>query len=286
LSTVLAGVQENHGFFEGVGDVRLYYRTFEVVVPRAAFLVVHGMGEHGGRYAEFAHSMAGFGYASFVLDQRGHGNSEGRRGHATRFDALLQDVDRFRREVSGLIDLDCPVFLLGHSLGGLVALRYLEEYDSPLSGGVIVSPWLATALPVPAWKVSLSRIVGRIAPAMPFSLNVPAEYLSHDPAVVTGYRDDLLVHDTITPRMFQEISSAMEAVLQRSDRLAGPLLFLLAGDDRIADTTRSLTLAQSLSAADVTVRVYANYYHEVLNEVDRRSVYLELRDWIETRVES
>ena len=77
MSTLLAGVQENHGFFEGVGDVRLYYRTFEVVAPRAAFLVVHGMGEHGGRYAEFAHAMARFGYASFVLDQRGHGELGG-----------------------------------------------------------------------------------------------------------------------------------------------------------------------------------------------------------------
>jgi alpha-beta hydrolase superfamily lysophospholipase len=282
----MPGVQENHGFFEGVGDVRLYYRTFEVVAPRAAFLVLHGMGEHGGRYAEFAHSMARFGYSSFVLDQRGHGNSEGRRGHSPRFDVMLQDVDRFRREVNGLIDLDCPVFLLGHSLGGLVALRYLEEYDNPVSGGVIVSPWLATALPVPRWKVRLSRIARRIAPAMPFALNIPAAFLSHDPAVVTGYGEDVLVHDSITPRMFEEVTRAMEVVQQRSDRLSGPLLFLLAGADRIADTQRTLAFVESLAAADVTVRVYSDYYHEVLNEVERRSVQLELRDWIETRVES
>jgi alpha-beta hydrolase superfamily lysophospholipase len=279
-------LREQHGFIEGVGGVRLHYRSFEVPVPRAAVLVVHGLGEHSGRYADLARALAGFDFSTFALDQRGHGNSEGRRGHAARFEILLQDLERFRREVQALVYMECPMFALAHSFGGLVALRYLEEYESAVRGAVIVSPWLATAMPVPRWKVNLAAVVGRFAPALPFSAHIDAGALSHDPEVVAAYRDDPLVHDKITPRLFAEVSSAMGLVMQRSDRIRVPLLFLLAGADRIVDTQRSAAFAKSLCVTDVTTRIYPDSYHEVLNETDRRSAYLEIQDWIETRLQS
>jgi acylglycerol lipase len=278
--------KEQHGFIEGVGGVRLYYRSIEVPVARAAVLVVHGLGEHSGRYTELGHALARFSFSTFAFDQRGHGNSEGRRGHAARFELLLQDIERFRREVQALVHTDCPIFLLGHSFGGLVALRYLEEYEAGLRGAIIVSPWLATAMPVPRWKVNLAAIVGRVAPSLPFSAQINANDISHDPAVVAAYRDDPLVHDKITPRLFAEVSIAMGLVLQKSDRIRVPLLFLLAGDDRIVDVHRSEAFARSLSVADVTTHVHADDYHEVLNELDRNTAYVEIRDWVETRLQS
>jgi alpha-beta hydrolase superfamily lysophospholipase len=277
-------MQEQQGFIDGVGGVRLHYLTLEVPDPQAALLVVHGLGDHSGRYVDFARAMTRFDFSTFSFDQRGHGRSEGRRGHAPRFETLLQDLDRFRREVQGLVNADCPVFIVGHSFGGLVALRYLEEYESPARGAVIVSPWLATAMPVPRWKVNMAAVVGRIAPAMPFSAHIDARHLTHDDALVQAYREDPLVHDTITPRLFSEVSSAMGLVLQRSDRIKVPLLFLLAGDDRIVDVQRSAAFAKSLSAPDVTTYIYPNSYHELLNEVDRNTIHLQIRDWIETRL--
>ncbi|HET9985521.1 MAG TPA: alpha/beta hydrolase [Longimicrobiales bacterium] len=273
-------LEQGHGYLVGVGRLRIHYRAWEVQTPRAAIVVVHGLGEHSGRYDEFASAMAGYGFSSYALDLRGHGSSEGRRGHVARFEILLQELDRFRREVQGLVDPSCPLFLLGHSMGGLVVLRYLEEYDSPYRGAIVVSPWLATALPAPRWKIALSGFCSRFLPALPFSTKVRGKDVSHDQAVVEAYDSDPLVHDTITPRLFAEAETAMALVFQRAERLRVPLLFLLAGDDHVVDTQRSLAFARSLPAHDVTVRIYPGLYHEVLNELDRHAVRAELRDWL------
>src|SRR5438105_10818256 len=188
-------MQETHGTIDSIDGLKLHYRSVEASNPRAALMIVHGLGEHSGRYVDFAETMTRFGFATFAYDQRGHGLSEGRRGHSARFELLLQDLERFRREVRGLTHASCPMFIVGHLFGGLVALRYLEEYESSVRGAIIVSPWLATAMPVPRWKTNLASLIGRVAPAMPFSASINAEHLSHDAAIVRSYREDPLVHD-------------------------------------------------------------------------------------------
>ncbi len=276
-------VRRSDGAFEGVGRLRLHYRMYEVQQPRAAVLVVHGLGEHAGRYHGFAEALASSGVSTFAYDQRGHGTSEGRRGHVGSFDVLLQDLDRFRREVSGLVDARLPLFLLGHSMGGLVALRYLEEYDAPLNGGILIAPWLGTAVSVPRWKITLASALTRVLPAVPFRNAIDPDALSRDPEVVRAYREDPLVHDRITPRLFTEVSSAMGMVLQRSDRIVTPLLFLLPAADQLVDTHRTLAFARSLSAQDVSIEVYPGHYHELLNEPDRVEIVRDLRDWLIAR---
>ena len=277
-------MKASDGYFEGVGGLRLYYRAWEVPRPRSAIAVVHGLGEHGGRYETLARTLGVYGFSTFVLDLRGHGLSDGRRGHVRRFEVFLQDVDRFRREIQGLIDIGSPMFLLGHSMGGLIALRYLEEFDTPFRGGIIVSPWLATAHPVPRWKVTLAGVLNRMLPAIPIKSNIPPEHLSRDPAVVREYRDDPLVHSIVTPRLFSEASIAMGLVLQRSDRIRVPLMFALAGADRIVATPRSEAFARSLSARDVQIHVYEDSYHEVFNDLDRSLALNDLRSWIASRL--
>src|SRR5688500_7248515 len=106
------------GYFEGVGGIRLFYRSCELPRARAAIAIVHGHGDHSGRWESLATSLGTYGYSCYALDLRGHGLSEGRRGHVARFEFFLQDLDRFRREVEGLTDVGCPLFLLGHSFGG------------------------------------------------------------------------------------------------------------------------------------------------------------------------
>jgi alpha-beta hydrolase superfamily lysophospholipase len=277
-------IRRSDGTIVGVKGTRLAYRTWEGASARAALVVVHGFGEHSGRYAEFGERMASYGISTFAMDLRGHGLSEGRRGHVASFDILLQELDRFRREVEGLADFRIPLFLLGHSFGGLIALRYQEEYNTRFEGAIISAPWLATAVRVPRWKVNAAQSLSRVLPALPFRAGVRAEHLSHDRDIVDAYRADPLVHDRITPRLFTELSTAMGLALQRSDRIQEPLLFLVAGDDRLVDTERALTVARSITAADVTIRVYPGYYHEILNEVDRASIHREIRDWIAARV--
>jgi alpha-beta hydrolase superfamily lysophospholipase len=278
-------IRSNDGSIVGVRGLRLAYRTWEVANARAAIVVVHGLGEHSGRYAEFAERMASFGFSTFALDLRGHGLSEGRRGHVPSFDIFLQEVDRFRREVEGMADFQLPMFLLGHSMGGLIVTRYLAEYNTRFQGGIIISPWLATAMEVPRWKATFSNAMGKVLPALPLSTGLKPEDLTRDTDIVQEYAADPLVHDRITPRLFLEASAAMGQALQRSDRIQEPMLFLLAGDDRIVNTDRSLRFAKQItSVRDVTIRVYAGHYHELLNELDRLTIMREIRDWIAARI--
>lgn len=277
-------MKRSDGSILGVGGLRLAYRTWEPPTSRATIVVVHGLGEHSGRYAEFAERMAGYGMSTFAMDLRGHGLSDGRRGHVPSFDVFLQELDRFRREVEGLADFHVPMFLLGHSLGGLVALRYQEEYNTRFEGAIIISPWLATAMSVPRWKANAAQALSKLLPALPFNAGIRPEHVSRDPLIVEAYRADPLVHDRVTPRFFSEVSAAMGLALQRSERIQEPLLFMAAGDDRLVDTDRSLRFARSLTAPDLTVKVYPGHYHELLNELDRASIHREIRDWIAARV--
>jgi lysophospholipase len=276
-------VCESDGTVEGVGGLRLQFRVWEPPAPRAAVVIVHGQGEHAGRYAPTAAALAQAGFASYALDLRGHGRSEGRRGHVRAFDHYLQDLDRFRTEVAGLAGADVPLFLLGHSMGGLVALRYLQEFAHPFSGAVISAPWLATVVHVPRWKTLLAPLLARVVPALPFRTGLDASLLSHDAVVVQAYRNDPLVHDVVTPRLFREVSAAMGTAFRQRDRTRAPLLFLLAGDDRIVDTRRSEAFARSLAAEDVTVTIVPGAYHEPLNERDRGAVLGTIRDWLDAR---
>ena len=276
-------VKQSDGTLTGVKGLRLSYRAWEGPNARAAIVVVHGLGEHSGRYAEFGSRMAGYGISTFAMDLRGHGLSEGRRGHVASFDVFLQELDRFRREVEGLADFRVPMFLLGHSLGGLIALRYQEEYNGRFEGAIIVSPWLATAMTVPRWKANAAHALSRLLPALPLHAKIRAEHVSRDTDIVDAYRADPLVHDNVTPRFFSEVSNAMGLALQRSDRIVEPLLFMAAGDDRLVDTERSIRFARSLTVPDLTVKLYAGHYHELLNELDRASVHREIRDWIVAR---
>jgi alpha-beta hydrolase superfamily lysophospholipase len=169
-------------------------------------------------------------------------------------------------------------------MGGLIALRYMEEYPGRFRGGVIASPWLATAMKVPRWKALLVPVLSRLLPAAPFRHGLDADQLSRDPAVAAAYRSDSLTQPFITPRTFAEASHAMGLALQRSDRIRAPLLFMMGDADRIVDTERALRFARSLPGDDITVRVYAGHYHELLLELDSTGIHRQVRDWIMGRV--
>jgi acylglycerol lipase len=278
-------IRRFEGSLHQPGRLRIYYRGWEVQAPRAALVIVHGLGEHSGRWERFAMTMAGYGYSCYALDLRGHGLSDGRRGHARSFDALLQDVDRFRREVEGLLDDQVPLFLLGQSMGGLLSIRYLEEFRTRFRGALIFSPWLATAMAVPRWKVTLGNLFSRIFPALPFRTGLKPEGLSSDPDVVRRYREDPWVHGIITPRLFTEVSTAMGLAFQRADRLSVPIFLGLGDADPVVDSNRSVAFAGSLSGrVDVTVRVYPGLLHEPLNEPARDLVIREAREWMAERL--
>lgn len=246
---------------------------------RGAVLVSHGLGEHGGRYGELGDALAGRGIEVHALDHRGHGRSGGARGHVDRFAELVRDLETFRAAVA---PASGPVFLLGHSMGALVALRHLQAHPGVRWSGVVLSaPLLGIAVRAPRWKTALSGVLARLLPRLPFHNEIRLDALSSDPGYEAAYRADPLLHQVITPRMYTELGAAMRAA-RSAPPPAVPLLVLAPGADAVADP-RAVAEWAAEQGAEATVLRYPGFRHEALNERERHRVLADLLAWIEAR---
>jgi alpha-beta hydrolase superfamily lysophospholipase len=279
-------VRGAHAYFSGSGDIRLHYRCWDVPTPRAVVVICHGLGEHAGRYEELAQDFARAGLSCYALDHRGHGRSDGRKGHVRRFTRYVHDLEKFRRRVFGAVGSDVPLIFLGHSLGGLIMIRYLQEYPAvPARGAVLSAPLLGMAMDVPQWKERLARLLYYTIPALPMSTGLDPKWLSHDSQVVEAYTRDGLVHDRITPRLYGEILSEIDQAFRKALQLRLPILMLIPSADKIVRPDRMQQFAADLrKSSPVQVRTYAGLFHEVLNETTRSSVVADVLGWIERRI--
>jgi alpha-beta hydrolase superfamily lysophospholipase len=250
------------------------------VQPRAQVLVVHGLGEHAGRYDALARVLNGWGFAVRSYDQYGHGDSDGIRGGLPHPNRLLDDladlVESARLRLPGV-----PVVLLGHSLGGLVAASFVARTLLTVDGLVLCSPALATRLS-PVQKL-LMAVVPRIAPNLTVGNGVDPSYLSHDERVVQEYRNDPRVHDRISGRLARFIADEGLLVRMRAPGWKVPTLLMYAGADRLVDPIGSRTFAAAAPGAFVDAHCFESLYHELLNERASEPVYRCLREWLDTR---
>ena len=266
--------------FAGSGGVRLHWRAWTFPAPRAALLLSHGLGEHAGRYARLAEYLVPHGISVHAIDHRGHGLSGGTQGHAESFRHFTDDFELFRQEAASRLSPDVPVFLLGHSMGGLVALRYLQTHpDAPLRGAVISAPLLGVRLVPPRWKTALAGLLSRLAPRLRLGNEIDPAQLSHDEEYVRTYRDDPLVHPWITPRLYVEMLASAAAARDEGAALGLPLLFVIPGADPVLRSDVSELFARGL-ACETTVRVYPELFHEAHNERERERVLGDVAGWI------
>lgn len=249
---------------------------------RGMVLLVHGLGEHAGRYEQLAHWLNGQGFLVRGYDQYGHGDSDGPRGalpHAARLvDDAADLVESARRRLApGL-----PLILLGHSLGGLVAASAVAR-GARVDGLVLSSPALATFLN-PVQKV-LMAIVPKLAPNLVVGNGLDPNYLSHDPAVVAAYRADPRVHDRISGRLAGFIAGEGRSVLRQAGAWAVPTLLLYAGADRLVDPSGSRAFAAAAPPQVVAAHCFDDLYHEIFNEGQGRAepVFERLRQWLDAR---
>jgi len=249
--------------------------------PAAVLAVVHGYGEHGGRYRGLAEAMVARGYALHVYDLRGHGRSSGRRGHLGRFTDYLDDtavyLDAVRREQPGR-----PLYLLGHSLGGLICTAYVEDRPADsLAGLILSSPFLRLGMPVPPLKLGAARLLSIVAPAVNVGNTVDAAALSHDQEVVSAYGTDPLNHHVATARWAAEVVAAQSAALSAAGSIRLPLLLLFGDADTVADPQASRELFERVASSGKTVHCYEDFYHEIFNEAGRAEVFADLAAWLE-----
>lgn len=252
----------------------------EGVRSRGCVLLVHGLGEHAGRYDALARVLNGWGFSVRSYDQYGHGESDGTRGalpHANRLlDDLADLVESARVRNPGL-----PLVLLGHSLGGLLAASFVARTLMAVDALVLSSPALATRL-TPAQKM-LMAVVPRIAPNLTVSNGLDPQYLSHDPRVVQAYMNDPRVHDRISGRLARFIADEGELVRARARGWRVPTLLMYAGDDHMVDPMGSQLFAAQAPREHVTARCFDGLYHEIFNERDAQPVYDCLRQWLDAR---
>ncbi len=276
-------MQHCSGLFEGSGGLSLYWQAW---LPdehaRAAVLVAHGLAEHSGRYAHLAEHLVAHGYSVSALDHRGHGRSQGHRAQLGRMDYVVEDLHRFA-------DLVCsehqgiPLFLLGHSLGGEIALAYAVRYQSELSGLVLSGPTVLFE-GVSDLQRRAAAILSRLAPGFPM-LRLDSAAVSRDPEVVRAYDADPLNYRGKIP-----VRTAVEMVQTARELAAGlaslrlPILLLHGTEDRLVPAAASRFVHDRVSSPDRTLRLYNGLYHEVFNEPEREQVLGELSGWLDRHV--
>lgn len=272
------------GHFRGLRGESLYWQAWlPAGEVRAVLLVVHGLGEHGGRYQGLAERFTAQGYALYAPDHLGHGRSAGKRLCLSRFTDYTGPLATFAAMVRGW-QAGKPLFLVGHSMGGLIAAHHLAEHQGIYAGALLSAPACLPAIRLPACVVALGRLLSAIVPEMGL-LRLDTRGVTRDPAVLAAYlADPLTFRGRITARLGAELLAAMARLPAAAARITLPLLILQGGADRIVDPNGSRWLHEHVSSADRRLIVYAGLYHEVFNEPERERVLGDLRAWLEAHL--
>jgi len=250
--------------------------------PKAVLLVVHGLGEHSGRYGNVVNYFVPRGYAVYALDHYGHGQSDGQREYVERFSDYTEPLKAFFDKVAGW-QAGRRIFLMGHSLGGLISADYLLQHQAGLSGAVLSGPAVKAPKLSPA-LLAVGRLLSRVAPKMGV-LALDANGVSRDPEVVRAYVNDPLVFTgKTTARLGAETIDAMARVQAGAATLTLPLLILQGGSDKLVDPAAAHELYQAAGSKDKTVKVYPGLYHEIYNEPEREQVLHDVETWLEAHL--
>lgn len=248
---------------------------------RGVVLIVHGLGEHAGRYDRLARRLNSWGFAVRGYDHYGHGESGGVRGVLPSETRLLDDLADVIESTYARMDRKTPLIVLGHSMGGLVAARFVSMGSREVSGLVLSSPALDPGLS--GLQKLLVATLPKIAPNFCVGNGLDPSFISHDPAVVAAYKADPMVHDRISGRLARFIATAGPATVERAPHWRVPTLLLYAGDDRLVAPAGSRAFAAAAPGKVVTVKCFENLWHEIFNEADAEPVFAELKRWLDAR---
>lgn len=268
------------GLFTGVDQIGIFYQTWSPDHADATVVLVHGYAEHSGRYAHVAQALNERGYAVWALDHRGHGRSEGERAFVKQFDHFVADLTTF-------VDLvraqrpDGPLFMLGHSMGGLIATLYALRHQQQLTGLVLSGPAFKTDEGASPLLLAVSGVVSKIAPHAPAS-KLDSAAISRDQAVVDRYLHDPLVYTgPVKARMAREIILAGQQALAQAPRLHIPVLVVQGDADRLVSPTGTQAVFDAFGSSDKQIVRYPNLYHEVMNEPEQAEVLALIGDWLD-----
>jgi alpha-beta hydrolase superfamily lysophospholipase len=264
--------------------LRLYLRRHELEPSRGEVLITHGFGEHSGRYAALTDHLVKHRYSVTAYDHRGHGLSDGLPGHVESFSEYDDDLAKLVGSVRARSQAK-SLFLIGHSMGGLIALRYLARKKDMLTGAIISAPLIEVAIPVPAHKQMIARVGGWMKPRMRLDNEINPSYLSRDPEVGRAYAADPLVNRKVSPKWFTEATKAMHEITDWASEISTPLLVMHGTEDRLASVEATKRIFETIKSTDKELMIYPGFYHELFNEPEKQDVFERVTEWLGKRTQ-
>jgi alpha-beta hydrolase superfamily lysophospholipase len=261
----------------------IFARCWEPRNVKAVVCLVHGLGEHSGRYAHVAKFLNDAGYAVMAFDMCGHGKSDGMVGHAPSYEAMMEHISRLRGETTVRYP-EIPIFLYGHSMGGNLVINY-TLYRKPRVYGVIATgPAFKTAIELPAWKLAIAKAIYNVIPFMPMPSELDENKLSKDPDVVRAYVEDPLVHGRVSARLGIDILHTGQWVMKHAREFIAPLLIMHGGKDEITSCEASREFAEKAKHV-CTLKIWDDLLHEIHNEPEKYDVLQFLVNWLDSQLE-
>ena len=277
-------MQHTDGKFTGRNNYSLYRQAWlPDGKPIAVLIIVHGIAEHSGRYANVVNYFVPRGYAIYSFDQRGHGKSEDKRGYVERFSYYLDDLKTYYDMVKKE-NTNTKIFMVGYSMGGTIATAYAIEHQSELKGLILSGATLKLGSSVTKLTIFMGRVLSLLIPKMGITA-LDVSGLSRDKAVVEAYINDPLVYTgKISARLGVEFLNTMGKLPSRIPELSLPILIMHGSADRLSDPSSSRMLFEHISSKDKTLKLYEGFYHEIFNEHQGQQVFADLEAWLKVRV--
>ena len=264
---------------QGSRNLQIFMQSWTPDIgPLSAIILIHGLGEHSGRYLHVAEAFTQAGHAILACDLPGHGKSQGKRGHSS-FDEISDQIDHLAQEAARRHPRK-PLFVYGHSLGAEVVLYHLLKRQSTFKGAIATSPGLATGTPVPAWKLLAARSLNKLAPDVTLDNGLDRSNLSRDPQVIHAYNHDPLVHNQISARLGWDLLENGKWILAHAGQLAVPTLLMQGTQDHIVSPQATRHFFENAPTGKVTYKEWEGLYHETHNEPEKQQVLQYMLNWM------
>ena len=269
------------GHFKGASSNDLFFQTWAPDKVRGIFVITHGLAEHSECYHPLAKVLSEDGWLVYAWDLRGHGRSEGKRGYVKSINSYIDDLGSFMEVMRAQNDFnkDNLVFF-GHSMGGLITLRYLQTRDVQYGALTLSSPALGLSMPVPKFKEALANVAVKWMPSLTMFNEIKYVDLTRDEEMIRSYQKDNLRHDKISPGLFLSMIENFKAAIESAEGIRNPVLMQLAGEDRLVSSPVARAFFDQLPNKKNQLIVYPESYHEIYNDLDREQVIRDLKKFI------
>ena len=277
-------MKHHEGYFKSIRDTNIYYQYWlPEGEPKAILLVAHGIAEHSGRYMNVVNHFVPAGYAVYGVDHIGHGKSDGKRVCVERFQDFTKTFKKFFDMIRGWQPIK-PIFLVGHSMGGLISAAYLLKHQDELTGVVFSGPGIKVPENISNAVIFAGKILSVVMPKAGI-IQLDAEGICRDPAVVDAYLNDPLVYTgKITARLSAEMLKTIQHLTGSAIKIRLPIMIVQGGSDKLVDPSGAQLLYDSVSSEDKKIKIYDGLYHEVFNEPEHGQVLDDVKVWIDSHL--